>query len=744
MPETALMPTLRLLQVAVPVPMFAVFDYSVPESFAMPPIGARVSVPFGHKTYVGMVIGHPVDSSLESTRLKPIVQVMDTKPLLPDTVFNLLAWAAHYYHYPLGEVFSVALPTLLRQTDSLDNILTAWRVIAPCPVNPDKLTERQKTLYNLLKSQGNQGLSQPLLLSQNTPASVLSQLTKKGVIEPFELSEHTPQQRLKAKSALLVQHAPLTLNTEQSQAVQAILPHLEKFRGILLEGVTGSGKTEVYLQIMAKVLARGQQVLVLVPEIGLTPQTVGRFATRFKTPIILLHSRMNDAQRLAGWQAAHHGEAFIIIGTRSAIFTPMAHLGLIVLDEEHDLSYKQQESLRYHARDVALKRGQLEGCPVLLGTATPALETLRLAYTDKLLHLRLTERAHHAPPPVLRTIDLRAKKREGGLSIELIKAIEKTISQGEQVLIFLNRRGYAPVLLCESCGWQADCPRCDAHLTVHHLPGTHLECHHCTLKSKLPPACPNCKSVNLMPTGNGTARAEEVLQAYFPMVDVVRVDRDTTSKMGSWDAIYAKAHEPKPLILLGTQMLAKGHHFPYVTLVGIIDADAGFLSSDFRAPERTAQQITQVAGRAGREQAGQVLIQSWQPDNVLLRTLIEQGYHDFALNLLSERQKSALPPFRYAALLRAESPSAELTQQFLQAAVVHLQHDIRSKFIEIWGPVPAPMEKRDAVYRGHVLFLANERPVLHDILRGWWPSLLHIPERKKVRASLDIDPQELA
>lgn len=745
-----------LIQVAVPVPLFELFDYLLPADCVVPSAGCRVRVPFGSRELVGIVLktslfetkGIITDAVLVESgsahQLKSIIEVIDDTPIIPEKILNLLLWAASYYHYPMGEVLSAALPALLRQGRTLDLLTCYWRTTAIANIAELTRSPKQRKSFEILGLHDERGAPESILLLMGVERSALTQLEKRGFVESFM----QPSQF--HVHPVTLAHMPLTPNAEQLNAITQIHQSLGKFQGILLNGLTGSGKTEVYLQAMQPVLEAGQQVLVLVPEIGLTPQTINRFKARFHAEIVMLHSNMTDVARLRAWQAAQTGVASIVIGTRSAIFTPMPHLGMIVIDEEHDLSYKQQDTFRYHARDVALKRGSDAKCPVILGSATPSLESLHLASEKKLLHLHLTERAGDADFARINLIDLRGKKRESGLSMPLLDAIESRLKAEEQVLIFLNRRGFAPVLLCDACGWQADCPRCDAHLTVHYTPRQHLHCHHCSYQSRLPTECPSCKSVNLVPTGTGTARLEEALVARFPNQPLIRVDRDTTSRVGSWEKIYQRANQAGAAILLGTQMLAKGHHFPHVTLVAIVDVDGGFLSVDFRAPERMAQLIMQVAGRAGRgSKAGQVLIQTRYPENPLLITLIRHGYQAFATEMLAERRSALLPPYRHAVLLRAESPSTAKTEAFLNAAISSLkelidERSVAKNVVEIWGPIPAPMEKRAGVFRGHVLIQTRDRRLLHQLIDPWWPALWHTPERRGVRASLDIDPMELS
>ncbi len=663
-----------LIQVALPVPMYRVFDYFVPQNSYFPSIGCRVVVPFGKtRTLVGIVIAHISQSELAIDKLKPIIQVLDHQPILDQHLLKLAHWLAQYYHYPLGDVFAVMLPTLIRQGRLLEN-------------NQSKQIDTQA-----------------------------------------------------------ISNKNLSLNTEQQFAVKTIQQAIDNqcYQGFLLNGVTGSGKTEVYLQVIQSVLASGKQVLILVPEIGLTPQTYQRFAERFSVNVLMLHSGLTNPVRLAGWQACRDGSAKIVIGTRSTIFYPFADLGMIIVDESHDQSYKQQDTLRYNAQDVALYRGFLLGCPVVLGTATPSLESLQLVLQNKLTQLQLTQRAGDALPVKIQLIDARKQKWQFGLAQNLIQAIQATLDKQQQVLIFLNRRGYAPILLCDGCGWQADCPRCDAHLTVHLQPVAMLKCHHCDWQQALPKKCPECASENLDPVGMGTARLTEGLQELFANIPIIQIDRDTTRKKHSWEKIYQQIQDNPTAILVGTQMIAKGHHFPNVTLVVIPNADRGFLSADFRSPEHTAQLIMQVAGRAGRaEKAGRVLIQTRQPDNPALLTLVRHGYLTFAEQLLFERCLLHLPPFSHACLLRVEGKSLDKNHQFIHEAKAILPY--QSQFAEfgvsISGTIDAPMTKKNSRFHSHLLILSKNRQFLHQLLDDWWQAVLQLSSAKYLKLTLDIDP----
>lgn len=774
-----------LIRVALPVPLYREFDY-LPNSnntnsantltdaasnvAVLPPIGGRVQVSFGRQTLIGIVVDH-IDSNQSDVplnKLKAIKQVIDTAPILDLQMLSLARWLASYYHYPLGDVLSVMLPTLIRQGKPLDMLVTHWRILPN--VSEDDFhsnAHKQKQQFAMLKLHGEHGASEDTLLLEGMERPFLKRLEDNGLIEHFLEEQAAPRPVTLAKM-------PLTLNEQQQQAVDKIVATAKqaKYGGFLLNGVTGSGKTEVYLQAMQAILEAGKQVLVLVPEIGLTPQTRARFAARFAANILLLHSGLNVTQRLHGWEDCRQGRAQIIIGTRSSILHPFADLGLIVVDESHDQSYKQQDTLRYHAADVALYRGYQLDIPVVLGTATPSLEHLKLVQDGKLTELLLTQRAGNAKEATMQLVDARDTptkysdspaaptqqasllpnlkgSQNTGLTDDTIVAIRETLEAGEQVLVFLNRRGYAPILLCEACGWQADCVRCEAHMTVHHSQlntqqSSYLKCHHCDWQASIPLACPDCASVNLNAVGMGTTRLTESLHALFsnPQTSkktypIIQIDRDTTRKKDSWEDIYRRINSGNPAILVGTQMVAKGHHFPNVTLVCLPNADRGFLSPDFRSPEHTAQLIVQVAGRSGRgSKPGKVLIQTVQPENPLLRKLVRDGYQPFALELLKERKMLGLPPYTYGALIRCEAKTLQQATQVLKDAIAIMPpHELA-----ILGPIDAPMKMKNSRYHSQLLLLSKQRPQLHQLLNFWWPQVLQLPSAKYLKLTLDVDP----
>lgn len=534
---------------------------------------------------------------------------------------------------------------------------------------------------------------------------------------------------------------PPDLNALQQQAINSIVQN-EGFKTYLLDGVTGSGKTEVYLQVIEKKLAENKQALVLVPEIGLTPQTVTRFAQRFTAPIVVLHSNLTDRERLQAWQMATGGEAAIIIGTRSAIFTPMLKPGIIILDEEHDLSFKQQSGFRYSARDLAIIRAQLEKIPVVLGSATPSLESFYNSERQRYHRLCLPKRAGIAATPNFQVLDIRNQYLEEGLSKNLLSVMTQHLQRGNQVLLFLNRRGFSSTLLCHSCGWIAQCQRCDARLTLHQQIKK-LSCHHCDGQYAIPAECKNCQSKQLLTLGVGTERLEKALQKYFVDTPIIRIDRDTTRHKGAMQEKLQKIQSGQSQILIGTQMLTKGHHFPDVTLVAIIDADYYLFSNDFRASERLGQLLIQVAGRAGRaEKKGEVLIQTHHPEHPLLQLLLQQGYAALAQTLLKERQATRLPPFSYMALLRAEAVAATAPMQWLTSLEEEIHRWQEFENIQLLGPMPALMEKKAGRYRAQLFFQAKNRQPLHLFLKRLLNYLDNLKNRK-VRWSLDIDPLEI-
>jgi len=544
-----------------------------------------------------------------------------------------------------------------------------------------------------------------------------------------------------ATTSATKQLAPLMLNSFQENAVAAVIKAHDKFQAFLLDGVTGSGKTEVYMQLITRMVAANKQTLILVPEINLTPQTLQRFQERFQVPIAVLHSQITEKNRASSWIHAQRGKALIVLGTRLAAFTPLKNPGLFIIDEEHDLAFKQQDHCRYSARDLLLKRAQLEQCPILLGTATPSLETWHNIITKKFHYLELPQRAGLAQKPIVEIIDVRHKKLDEGLSNELLSQIKQHLDNKQQILLFLNRRGYAPVLMCCKCGWHNTCKRCDSNMILHHDTQI-LRCHHCEAQNIIPKVCAQCSDTNITAIGLGTQRLELCLVRHFPAANIVRVDKDSVHNKKQLKNVLDSVHDGSTNILIGTQMLSKGHHFPNLGLVAIVDIDAALFSADFRATERIGQLITQVAGRTGRgTKLGKVVLQTTHPDNKMLQTLIYQGYHQFIELLIQERRLTGLPPYSYQVLFRAETKIPSSAGTFLQSVKKLIM--AKTSTISCLGPIPAPMEKRQGFYRAQLLLQANSRQALQAQLQSIIPYIEANKLGRNVRWSIDVDPLEM-
>ncbi|MRI32127.1 primosomal protein N' [Endozoicomonas sp. OPT23] len=733
-----------ILSVAIPSPLRRMFDYLPPaECHDTLESGMRVQVTFGRRKVTGIIEAIKYETDCPREKLKSADNLLEPYQLLPDDIMKLCRWAASYYHYSLGETFSQALPKALRQgKPASQGSVTSWRCIVELDtVLKASLKRARKQLAAMEWLQlYPEGVSEPELKEAGFSKSILSQLEKKRLIQSQQV-EITDRPFYELKNKIRQSH--LKLNEEQQFALNEI-NETPTFNSVLLDGITGSGKTEVYLQAIAKTLEAGKQALVLVPEIGLTPQTVRRFRSRFGVPVACLHSGLSDSERLQGWLAASRENAGVLIATRSGIFTPLPKLGLIIVDEEHDNSYKQQDTLRYNARDLAIYRAKLANCPVILGSATPSLETLSNAQSGKYLHLKLRQRAGNAKPPAIELLDLRQQALQEGFAHTLIEQMQTTLLRDEQVMVFLNRRGYAPSLICNDCGEISDCPHCDAHLTLHRQPA-HMHCHHCDYQMAIPWTCSNCNGRKLQPSGQGTERCEQTLEQLFPDFPVIRIDRDSTRKKNALHEILEVINEGEPSILLGTQMLAKGHHFPNVTLVAILNADSGLFSSDFRGLEKTGQLIMQVSGRAGRgDKPGKVLIQTYNPQNPSLQLLASNNYPKFAASLFNERQQLNLPPVGYLALFRAESATAAEginLLKLLRSTAEPFQQQFSS--VRALGPLPAPMEKRQGRYRYQLMIHSLRRSDLHRLLSVLIQQLDSVKLPRTLRWNLDVDPQDM-
>ncbi len=717
-----------ILRVALPVPLHSLFDYRVDAEVAP---GCRVLVPFGKRHVVGVAIGMASPEEVGTRALKPVERVLDATPLLTPELMATLQWAARYYQHPLGEVLQAALPVHLRSPRDLPE--TGVPVLRLTPEGIAALDDpgrrRGTRVDALLAKLAERPQSRAELDSLDGVASALRAATTRGWVERLRLPAIAPDAATDAGPAL---------NEEQQAAADAVIAS-GGYASFLLDGVTGSGKTEVYLQIIRSCLARGRQALVLVPEIALTPQTLRRFRERLGIDIAALHSGLNETERALAWLGAARGEARVILGTRSALFVPLSQAGAILVDEEHDSSYKQQEGFRYHARDLAVLRAQALGVPVVLGSATPSLESLANATTGRYHHLRLRHRAGMAQPPTLQVVDLRHQQLDHGLARPTLQAIADCLERGEQALVFKNRRGYAPVLLCRDCGWSAQCPHCERAMTLHRR-NNRLRCHHCGHERHAPNACAECGGLAIGPLGEGTERLEEALATRFPHVPVVRVDRDTTRGRRARDALFDRLADAGPRVLVGTQMLAKGHDLPHLTLVVVVGVDESLFSIDFRAGERLGQLVVQVAGRAGRaERPGTVILQTHAPGNPLLATLIDGGYRSLATRLLAERRDAGLPPFAHFALLRAEAKDAVVLDAFLRAALERID----DPGILAHGPLAAPMPLRAGLRRGQLLLETSSRADLQAFLPPWLDAVRALPGTRALRWSIDVDPVDL-
>jgi primosomal protein N' (replication factor Y) (superfamily II helicase) len=729
-----------ILAVAVDTPLRRLFDYRPPggtRDDALVP-GVRLWVPFGRRRAVGVIVAVRAHSDVPPTKLRTAIAKIGSEPVFDRGLLELLVWAADYYRHPIGEVIAAALPGPLRAGADAEAITVRWalsvaaRTGGVAPLSPRAL--RLREMVSALEACRDAGEAELAALSPRWREH-LRELERRGWVVELRVEDPTPPAR-----PLDIARGP-QLSSPQQDAVAAIGQAAGQFQQFLLHGVTGSGKTEVYLRAIERVVEQGQQALVLVPEIALTPQLVARFTERFRAPLAVLHSSRTDQERLHAWRAARSGEAPVVIGTRSAVFAPLARPGLIVVDEEHDASYKQQEGFRYSARDLALIRAQRLSIPVVLGSATPSLESLERVRAGRASLLTLPERAAGARPPAVSLIDLRRHAATQGMATPTVLAVKRHLDAGGQVLLYLNRRGYAPTLFCPACGWVAPCPRCDARLTVHQR-DEQLRCHHCGTERPVPQVCPTCGQP-VKPVGQGTERIEETLGQLFPDVPLARIDRDAMRRRGALEEALDRITSGEVRLLVGTQMLAKGHHFPGVTLVVVLNADQGLFGIDFRASERLAQSIVQVAGRAGRaERPGEVLIQTEFPEHPLLTRLASGGYDEFAAAALEERRAAGWPPFARIAVLRAEAARREPAQAFLEHARSRA-NSAGIRDVEILGPAAAPMERRGGHYRAQLLARAASHAPLQRLLAAWLPAIEAMPEARRVRWSIDVDPVEL-
>lgn len=723
-----------IAQIALDTPLRTLFDYQI-GNYNDITAGIRVMVPFGTRDLIGVVIRLRQSSSIKLSALRSITEIIDPAPLFDPATLELIEWAATYYHYPIGQAIFTALPPALRksnQTPAGETTEVFWTVNLDA-VPQFKRAPRQAAIYNWLLDYSD-GVSQTQILHQFPRCqSVLKRLQEGNFIQASQRIMRTEQQAPAS-------HPRVSLTQEQQHACQQISAGLSEYNTHLLEGVTGSGKTEVYFHLIEKVLSQPEsQVLILVPEIGLTPQLYDRLCDYFPEAVGVLHSNVSEKERGKTWQKIQAGKIRIVLGTRLAVFTPMSNLRLIVVDEEHDASLKQQEGFLYHARDVAIYRARQLNIPVILGSATPSFESLKNVHSGKFYHLTLLSRVHSVPMPSMQLVDMRTERASEIISNPLRLAMQEHLQQGNQVILFLNRRGYAPALICHACGWAAKCHQCDINMTLH-AQQNKLICHHCDYRSRPPDHCPDCQASNFIPVGHGTQRVEELLSQQFPEHQQIRLDRDATRKKGYLQKAIAGIQDNKYQIILGTQILSKGHDFSRVSLVGVLDIDYGIYSADFRALEKTAQLLVQVAGRSGRrQQRGQVIVQTHAPDHPMLCVLLTEGYSGFTKAALAIREQMKLPPYAYHVSLRVRAASQQQAFNFLHLAKNHARRHFSDQ-IQILGPASANMEKRAGQYRAFITLSSQHRGSLSKNFTAWLEQVEKIRKHRSLHWSIDVDP----
>jgi len=729
---------MKIIRVGLDVPIATLFDYHVDDA-SPADVGLRVLVPFGRRRMLGVIVEVTTDTPVPRNQLRAALRILRDEPGLGPEDLRLLQFAAAYYHHPLGAVIMNALPLKLRRLGKEPRVMGYALTEAGAAVATNELPSRamvQKQVLSRLQTEQRLTVTSLRALAPSAPA-VARSLVRRGWLQPCAIGEQA-QPAAAARPVSTPVIAPV-LTGQQAEAAAAVCARLNVFRTWLLQGVTGSGKTEVYLRIIEEVLALGRQALVLVPEIALTPQLETLLRLRFGGVLLVtLHSGLNETQRLQNWLAAQSGRARIILGTRLAVFVPLPAPGIIIIDEEHDTSFKQMEGLRYSARDLAVTRARMANIPVVLGSATPSLETCHNARRERYGLLRLDQRIN-MPPPRISCVDTRGKELRHGLSPTLLEAIASRLAAAEQSLVFINRRGYAPALMCHACGWLSGCHRCSAQLVLH-LRQRRLRCHHCGHQTAIPTACPDCGNTDLSPVGQGTQRVEDALVEHFPKARVLRIDRDSTRGRDIWPRMRERIQAREVDILIGTQILAKGHDFPHLSLVGVLNADSSLYSADFRAPERLFALLTQVAGRAGRGTVpGEVLIQTEFPGHPLYAALRANDTATYTEQLLQERRQAGFPPFVHQALLRSEAPKLETAMGFVEKAAAiarTLPHAVT-----IYDPVPASMTRLAGRERAQLLVQAGSRAELHRFL-GHWLNQLSAEKSGHTRWMLDVDPLE--
>ena len=718
-------------RIAVNVPLSdGLLTYSHSEPL---PLGTRVLVPFRNKTVVGIVWETDIAPDMDAARILNIQTTFSDEPPLPESWRDLLSFTSRYYHYPTGQAVFAALPQGLKETRAVEMpqppLFYALNEAGRAQTPPPARFNKKAALWSTLLSGG---MTIAALKQVNAQAvKLIEDWAEQGWIETTEAAKP------------VLRPSEFVLNTDQQKASDEIQTAFGSFQPFLLYGITGSGKTEVYFDAMAKVLAQGRQVLFLLPEINLTPQLLKRVENRFAdVPTAVLHSQMAAGKRTQDYLRAMLGQAKLVIGTRLAVFTPLPDVGLIVVDEEHDGSFKQDNELRYHARDLAVWRAKQSGCPVVLGSATPSLESWHKAQSGAYRLLQLTERAHTAAQlPQVDILNVGRLKLDNGFSPQALQLLKQNFEAGGMSLVYLNRRGFAPALFCGDCGHTFGCPNCSAKMVLHQR-ARQLRCHHCDHREPIPFKCPDCGNQDLTAVGHGTQRVEETLRAFLPKAAVVRVDRDSTAHKNDWADLYRRIADNEIDILVGTQMLAKGHDFARLNLVIVLNADGSLYSADFRAPERLFAELMQVSGRAGRaDKPGKVLIQTQLPEHPVFAAVKAQDYAVFAENELNERQMFAMPPFGFQTAVRADAPRVADAMEFLNAAKETLA-PLLPESVSQFGAAPMLMVRLAERERAQIFLESTSRQDLHRAV-SLWVQVLQQNRDGKIRWSVDVDAQEM-
>ena len=724
------------IQVALPVPFADSLTYLLPASVSISclKIGTRVIVPFRNKKMVAIVVA--LNEANHSKGLKAMLAIIDDaneEAFLPEKTLNFMRHIHQYYLTPLGEVVFAGIPKWFKNTQNPPLPQEIWwqvtQYLADNELSAVLKSEKQQNIYKYIRDNGPLQ-SRKMSHIEKTSAALCQALWKKKLLikSDFCLTQ-----------AATVNDPKFTLTEDQQQCLAA-LDSCNNFGCFLLDGITGSGKTEVYIRLVEKYIKAKKQALLLVPEIGLTPQLFHEFGKRIKGRVAVLHSGLTPAARARTWLNAKTGDIDVIVATRSGIFTPFANLAIIIVDEEHDLSFKQQDGFRYSARDLAVLRAKLEDIPVILGSATPSLETLNNAQMGKYHWLKLRQRTNKQALPSIQVQDVRQHKMQKGLSFIVLQQIAAEIKKGNQVLVFLNRRGWSIKVTCLDCAWVAECDECDTYLTYHkHL--HKLRCHHCERLYSLPEFCPQCGSQKIEPMGVGTEKIHHGLRSYLPDTEIIRVDRDTVKTPNQWQKTVDKIKSGIPCVMVGTQMLAKGHDFPHLTLVVIVNVDNSFYSLDFRATEHLSQLMIQVSGRAGRkDKEGKVIIQSMNPQHNFFKLLLGKSYQDFATFEINQRKELGFPPGSYMAIIRARAKSEDKLNTFFDTILQNCQEN---PTLSILGPIPAPMYKKMGLLQMQLIFNGNNRQSLHHSLKNIMSQLRNNKICTSILWSLDLDPVNL-